>query len=164
MWKPIEIGTVVAERKLTFQSDDLQKSVTLVVGQPVRSDIADESDPWWCPIQLRGLDDRVHSIAGEDSLQALVLALEFARTLLTTTAKDDGGTVSWEQDDLDCVTPSRATIEAYSPPIEGLTQPKTHFVTNEPNSVSRQPQSFLREASQSFSHFAPSLAQVVAQD
>ena len=93
MWKPIEIGTVVAERKLTFQSDDLQKNVTLVVGQPVRPDIADESDPWWCPIQLRGLDDRVHSIAGEDSLQALVLALEFARTLLTTTAKDDGGTV-----------------------------------------------------------------------
>jgi len=114
MWKPIEIGTVVAERKLTFQSDDLQKSVTLVVGQPIRSDIADESASWWCPIQLRGLDDRVHSIAGEDSLQALVLALEFARTLLKNTAKDDGGTVSWEQDDLDCVTPSRGLINAYS--------------------------------------------------
>ena len=76
MWKPIEIGPVVAERKLTFQRDDLQKSVTLVVGQPVRPDRADALDPWWCPIQLRGLDDRVHSIAGEDSLQALVLALE----------------------------------------------------------------------------------------
>jgi hypothetical protein len=23
MWKPIEIGTVIAERELTFQSDDL---------------------------------------------------------------------------------------------------------------------------------------------
>jgi len=114
MWQPTEIGNVVAEREVVFERGETRKSVTLLVGQPVRAPGASEDDFWWCPIMVRGLSERVYSIGGVDSLQAILLALGFARSLLPELAESGGGRVYWEEGDLDCLSPSRGMIDAYA--------------------------------------------------
>jgi len=97
MWQPSDLGTVLAERELLFEQSGKSPSVVRVqFGRPVRSPAPEEGDPWWCPIAISGLgDDRVEMIAGEDSLQALVLGLDYATKTLTSRASEARGAITW---------------------------------------------------------------------
>lgn len=73
---------------------------------------AEAGDPWWCPLQVEGLGpSKVRGIAGEDALQALLLALKFARDYLPEQAERAGGRVFWLTDDFDAVFDERRTVQ-----------------------------------------------------
>jgi hypothetical protein len=65
-------------------------------GRPIRSPRPQRGDPWWCPVQISGLGKRrLEPVAGEDSLQALILAFEFASRVLPLEAERGGGHLQW---------------------------------------------------------------------
>jgi hypothetical protein len=61
-------------------------SVTIAVGHPYPTSEGD----WACPVEIDGLQGRLEDIAGEDSMQALCLAIRTARDLLTSFMADGG--------------------------------------------------------------------------
>jgi len=78
MWKPSQLGEVVAERRLVARGRNGRRR-TLVVrfGRPVHSTV--KNDPWWCPVEIADIGQpRLLAAAGEDSVQALILALRLA--------------------------------------------------------------------------------------
>jgi Domain of unknown function (DUF6968) len=97
VWRPRKLGSVIAERRLRFAGPRKRaRVVSLRFGQPVRSSRPERGDPWWCPVEIRGLGKRsLRPIAGEDSLQALVLAFEFVSRVLPVEAERAGGHIEW---------------------------------------------------------------------
>ena len=84
MWRPRALGKIIAERRLRLERPRRRATVVRVrFGCPVRAPRPKRGDPWWCPVQISGLGKRrLEKVPGEDSLQALILALEFiSRTL-----------------------------------------------------------------------------------
>jgi hypothetical protein len=97
VWRPRRIGRVIAERKLRFVPFRRSAgTVSVRSGQPVRAPKAQRGDPWWCPVEVIGLGRRsLWQIAGEDSLQALILALEFMANVLPIEAQRARGHLDW---------------------------------------------------------------------
>jgi hypothetical protein len=97
MWRPRRLGKAVAERRFRLVGPRRRAAiVTVRFGRPVRSPRPERGDPWWCPVEIEGLGKtRVNPIAGEDSLQALVLALEFVTQLLPLEAARAGTQIEW---------------------------------------------------------------------
>lgn len=93
-WKCSELGDVIAERRLLFRDDKRRRAVRVRVGRPVRGQA--EHDPWACPVAVDGLPfGAVRAIYGIDSLQALVLALQFLVRTLPVLARKSGGRLAW---------------------------------------------------------------------
>lgn len=70
------MNLVVAHTELdVLWPDGRRVTVTLRIGQPYQDP---ELRDWRCPVDLQGLSRRPPDMAGEDSLQALLLALRFA--------------------------------------------------------------------------------------
>jgi hypothetical protein len=84
VWRPRALGSVIAERALTLERPGRRSTVVRVkFGRPVRAPRPQRGDPWWCPVQISGLGRRqLEKVPGEDSLQALTLALEFVSRAL----------------------------------------------------------------------------------
>lgn len=97
MWRPRRLGRVIAERKLRLVRPRRPHGVVIVrFGQPVRTPSPRPGDPWWCPVEITGLGKRsLRPIAGEDSLQALVLAFEFVTNILPVEAERAYGRLDW---------------------------------------------------------------------
>lgn len=97
MWKPEILGTEIATRRLLFRPKrGRRREVVVKIGQPTRSPNPVRSDPWWCPFEVVGLGQRKFSAAaGEDSVQALVLALRGIEVWLLSQAKRAGGKLDW---------------------------------------------------------------------
>lgn len=97
VWRPTRLGRVIAARELRLLRPRRRaSSVAVRFGQPVRSPRPRRGDPWWCPVEVTGLGKRrLTPIAGEDSLQALVLALEFVTNVLPIEARRAGGHLEW---------------------------------------------------------------------
>ena len=97
MWRPRRLGKAIAERRLRLVRPRRRAAiVTVRFGRPVRSPRPERGDPWWCPVEIEGLGKRrLNPIAGEDSLQALVLALEFVTQLLPLEAERAGAQIEW---------------------------------------------------------------------
>jgi uncharacterized protein DUF6968 len=96
MWKPTKIGQVIAQRRFRCDGPGGRRTVVVRFGRPVRAPRAVARDPWWCPVEVDGLGaSAVRAVAGEDSLQALILALEFATNELPLQAGDAGGRLEW---------------------------------------------------------------------
>ena len=97
MWRPRTLGSIIAERRLRLGRPRRRATVVSVkFGRPIRSPRPQRGDPWWCPIQITGLGKRrLQAIAGEDSLQALILALEFVSHILPLDAERAGGHLEW---------------------------------------------------------------------
>jgi len=93
MWRPREVGEVFAERRFAFKRGGRSREVRLVVGRPVKG--PEPRDPWWCPIHLSEPFDKFDAIAGEDSMQCLVLALELMNNTLPSLARQKGGRAEW---------------------------------------------------------------------
>jgi hypothetical protein len=63
---------------------------------PVRTPRLQRGDPWLCPVGVIGLGKlSLRPIAGEDSVQALVLALEFVTNVLPLEAQRAHGHLEW---------------------------------------------------------------------
>jgi hypothetical protein len=93
MWKPSKLGEVIAERRLVARVRHHRSSGVVVrFGRPVQSPV--KGDPWWCPVEITGLGKpRFFAAAGEDSLQALIIAMRAADVKL---AEFGGGEkVAW---------------------------------------------------------------------
>jgi len=96
VWRPRSLGTVIAERRLRLVRRRRARIVTVRFGRPVRALRPRRGDPWWCPVEITGLSKRrLRAIAGEDSLQALVLALEFVTRTLPVEAERSGADLDW---------------------------------------------------------------------
>src|ERR1051325_1568434 len=96
LWKPKKVGQIVAQRELAFRVGRKSSSVIVTIGRAVRQPSPSKRDPWWTPIEVRGLGaPESMSIAGEDALQSLVLALRFLDTTLPVEARRLGGLLDW---------------------------------------------------------------------
>ena len=95
MWRPRALGTVIAERTLSVDRPGRRSAVVRVkFGRPVRG--PQRGDPWWCPVQISGLGKReMEKVPGEDSLQALTLALEHVSRVLPFEADRVGVRLQW---------------------------------------------------------------------
>jgi len=82
--KPIPMGPVIARRVL--QQLKPKKKLVLELGSPRR-----HRGHWACPLRIRGhADGQVHLVSGGDGIQALDVAIQFARTLL-----EPGDNILW---------------------------------------------------------------------
>jgi len=61
-------------------------SVTIQIGRPYLA----PSGEWACPVEMAGWHNGLQDIRGEDSMQALCLALTLVRQLLTSYVQDGG--------------------------------------------------------------------------
>jgi hypothetical protein len=97
MWRPQSLGEVVAERICDLRRGGRRVGrVTVSLGRPVRAPDAGPQDPWWCIVRLSGTGIELERpIAGADSLQALLLALEFAADILPHEAEGLGARLDW---------------------------------------------------------------------
>ncbi|WP_115005315.1 DUF6968 family protein [Xanthomonas campestris] len=89
----IPIGEVFVQRELEFHTPDgLAHAVLVHVGRPVQ-----EADgPWLCPYLIEAPSfRRQFRIAGEDSMQSLILALRTVAVELEVLAKDNSGSFTW---------------------------------------------------------------------
>jgi uncharacterized protein DUF6968 len=70
----------IATLSLLGRLADTQKEfpVQVSIGKPYSRD----NGSWACPVELEGIHDRIADIVGDDSLQALCLAVQFAGKLL----------------------------------------------------------------------------------
>ena len=83
-----EFGEETAATELVFRSPhERDRVVRARVGRPYQDAMS-----WACPVELAGYEARYADIRGEDSMQALVLALAFMWRMIETFV-DLGGTV-----------------------------------------------------------------------
>jgi hypothetical protein len=75
-------------------SNGNQLTIRLRIGKP---HAAAEGD-WTCPVSIEGLRNHAADIHGIDSLQSLVLALGFARSVLADFL-DKGGALFWPDEE-----------------------------------------------------------------
>jgi hypothetical protein len=114
VWRPTELGEVIAERELTLEVEGKRRTVVVRFGKPVFPPEPESGDPWWCPMQIEGLGpDKVTPFGGLDSLQALLLAVRFVRDFLPAEAARIGARVYWTSEALDAIFDQQAAIETY---------------------------------------------------
>ena len=96
LWRPETLGEIVAQRELTFRRGKVQACASVTFGHPLRAPAGGDADPWWTPLKIEGLHKTMFTcIAGEDAVQALVLAFRFAESILPDLARRAGGEVEW---------------------------------------------------------------------
>ena len=97
MWRPRALGIVIAERTLKLERPGGRATpVQVKFGRPVRAPRPERGDPWWCPVNISGLGKRrLEQVPGQDSLQALTLAMELVGRVLPVEADRAGGQLQW---------------------------------------------------------------------
>ena len=122
MWKPDGLGELIAERRLTLRRRGLRATVVKVrLGKPVRAADPERGDPWWCPVEVTGFKTRQFTpVAGEDSVQAVVLALQYLTRMLPLEAKRVGGRVDWLGDSERPVFAGTFMLHAYEKAVINL--------------------------------------------
>jgi len=97
MWRPRALGRVIAQRTLRLERPRRRPTIVQVkFGRPVRAPRSKRGDPWWCPVEISGVGKRrLEAVPGEDSLQALILALELTSRVLPFEADRAGGHIQW---------------------------------------------------------------------
>jgi len=84
-----DFGEEIASSQYVFRSSDgSERLVHLRIGRPY----VDGGNAWACPVELAGFERRYADVVGEDSLQALSLALGFT-WLRVQDFVEKGGTV-----------------------------------------------------------------------
>ncbi len=89
----IPIGKVFVQRELEFHAPDgLTQTVFVRIGRPVQ----DADGPWFCPYLIEAPSfRRQFRVAGEDSMQSLILAQKTVAVELEVLAKDNDGSFTW---------------------------------------------------------------------
>jgi len=87
-YQPV-LGKVVAIRHLEFVgSTGVSEPAVVQVGEPVHP----AGGPWWCPYQVKTQSfERTFAMAGEDSMQALILTVHVLSTELKALARQHHG-------------------------------------------------------------------------
>src|SRR5688572_12346453 len=92
------MNTYITQRTLYLKNADKKvKKISLAIGHPYKKD----ENTWACAVQLKGLYENLADICGEDSIQALMLAQNLARTLLTDFVNKGGKIYSAEDHAVD---------------------------------------------------------------
>lgn len=82
----VTFGTPLATREFIWQDDEGgERSAFADIGLPKmrRAESDEDSDVWYCAVRLRAFgDEKVYYAAGEDSVQAIHLALVLAGALV----------------------------------------------------------------------------------
>jgi hypothetical protein len=84
------LGKIIATRELDFVRASGEVELALVMlGEPVQPE---EGGPWLCPYQVRTPSfEKTFAIAGEDSMQALILSLHVISSVLDSMGRQHGG-------------------------------------------------------------------------
>jgi hypothetical protein len=122
MWRPNDVGDVVAERRLLLRRPGTARRVVRVrFGRPVRPLRPRPGEPWCCPVEISGLGSpAVVSAPGEDSVQALVLALRLAEMELRTRARRARGQIDWLGDQERPILAHSFFLEMYEAALQNL--------------------------------------------
>lgn len=122
MWQPRRLGDVIAERRLRLvRRRKPVRTVLVRFGRPLRSPRPERGDPWWCPVEISGFGKRtLRSIAGEDSVQALVLAFQFVTIVLPAEAARAGGRIEWLDERESLVFANTLLLNMASEALENL--------------------------------------------
>ena len=92
MKRHMPIDDIVAQRDLEFTGDAGKESVLVYLGKPVQ----EKDGPWFCPYLIKAKSFvRQFRSAGEDSMQALILALKTIPIELEVLAKNHKGHFTW---------------------------------------------------------------------
>jgi hypothetical protein len=84
------VGVPIAQRELLLSG---AANVLVLIGKP---ELFPDGNGCYCPVQIFGLgDQKVSCPMGQDAMQALVLALEFAGTTLYTSSEWKSGRLTW---------------------------------------------------------------------
>lgn len=108
--KLANVDVVIARRDLTLTG---KPAVSIIIGKP---EPFPDGNGCYCPYQIVGLgDQQVRYAGGEDTLQALTLALLKIGAVLYTSSEAKAGLLTWNGDrDLGFPTPN--SIRDLSPP------------------------------------------------
>jgi uncharacterized protein DUF6968 len=109
----VDIGDVIAERRLTFQpADGVPQDVTVRIGRPVL-DASAPHETWICPFQIEGIGSgKTRGIFGADAMQALLLAIHTIPVELAVCIRDSGGQfLHFGEPDASFVAACRMAIE-----------------------------------------------------
>ena len=141
MWRPSRLGSIIAERRLRLvRRRKRARTVRVRFGRPLRSPQAERKDPWWCPVEIAGVGRRrLRSIAGEDSLQALVLAFQFVTLTLPAEAERAGGRIEWLGERESLVFAHTRLLNMASDALENLASGLTEAVGILENGGARRP-------------------------
>ena len=84
------LGKAIAARELDFVRTSGEVELALVMlGEPVQPE---KGGPWLCPYEIRTPSfERTFAIAGEDSMQALILSLHVISSVLVSLEREHGG-------------------------------------------------------------------------
>jgi len=90
MSRPLDLGTIIAERHLTFTwPDGSIEPVQVLIGTPV----PDGEDSWLCPYLIQAASfNKLFRMVGVDSMQALILTTHVLGDELGALARKHGGT------------------------------------------------------------------------
>ena len=102
------IATLALQARRSANSEEFPVSVS--VGAPYRR----PNGSWGCPLELTGLHGRLADVVGEDSFQALCLAIVLAGNLLRAFV-DGGGRLRSLGDDPEDLFPLEAYFGASGP-------------------------------------------------
>ena len=104
------VGVVIAERELLIFR---KTKVSIIVGKP---ELFPDGNGYYCPFQIIGFgDQKVRYAGGEDTVQALILALKTIGALLYTSSEGKAGLLSWN-DGADLGFPVPDSIRDLAPP------------------------------------------------
>jgi hypothetical protein len=109
----VDIGDVIAERRLTFQPrEGVPLDVTVRIGRPVLHASAPH-ETWICPFQIEGIGSgKTRGIFGADAMQALLLAIHTIPVELAVCIRDSGGKfLHFGEPDASFVAACRMAIE-----------------------------------------------------
>lgn len=96
MYPPISqaYSRTVAERAFVLRAPDAEMPVRVEFGEPQQDVEVVNGFDWRCPVRITiGSEATVRSIVGVDSLQALQLAVDFARSELVLLLEQPGATL-----------------------------------------------------------------------
>jgi hypothetical protein len=101
------VGSVIAERRLTLSG---RSTVSVFIGKP---EPFPDGNGFYCPYQIVGFgNERIRRAGGEDTVQALLLALKMIGVDLYTSQEARNGLLTWDagsgEGDLGFPTPDSA--------------------------------------------------------
>ena len=88
--KLTSVGTVIAQRELSVPT---KATVSVVIGKP---EPYPDGNGYYCPYQILGLgEQKIRSAGGQDTVQALILALRAIGVVLYTSREAKEGLLTW---------------------------------------------------------------------
>jgi len=103
---PRDFTRTIAERVFSFRHRAGERPVRVEFGEPRQDVVVINGTDWRCPLRITiGAESTVRSIIGIDSLQALQLAINLARSELEAMASRPGAALVYLDEEIDTSQP-----------------------------------------------------------